>query len=111
MHIDIYGSAKTRSGPAAKVATGEQTWWDWAMSYVPGASQAQSLIETGEETRRTLLDTAQEASDRAAAAAERTANVVRTTTIVLSTVTAGAILFGVWSRHRARQTRAKRGRK
>ena len=111
MHIDIYGSTKAISRPASKSATGqEQSWFDWALSYapyVPGVSQAQSIVETGEDTRQSLLDTAQRIGDRTADAAERTAKVIRITAIVLGTVTVGSIAFGVWSRHRARMARAK----
>jgi hypothetical protein len=108
VHVDIYGSTKAVSRPARKPADEqEQSWFDWALSYVPGVSQAQSIVETGEETRQTLLDTVQQTTDRAATAAERTAKVIRITAIVLGTVTVGSIAFGVWSRHRARMTRAK----
>lgn len=110
MHVDIYGTTKAISKPTtapSPTAPQERTWWEWAVQYVPGASAAQSVVEVGEETRQSLLDTAQGAADRAAEAAERTARVVRITTLVLGTVTAGSIVFAVWSRHRARMTRAK----
>lgn len=110
MHVDIYGTTKAISKPTtapSPTAPQERTWWEWAVQYVPGASAAQSVVEVGEETRQSLLDTAQGAADRAAEAAERTARVVRITTLVLTTVTAGSIVFAVWSRHQARMARAK----